>query len=245
MAETDETNLILECAFKIEQHVHYDLRLPERRGNGEAAPLLVALHGYSGSKKQMMREALGLAPEDFAVVSLQGVHQHLKERRAPDEPLRYGFGWLTNFRPEESTELHHRALLNVIEILAGDGSIDRSRVFLLGFSQSVALNYRFAFTYTKILRGIVGVCGGLPGDWDKSPRYKETNAAVLHLSGARDEFYPPARTNDYQNRLSMRAASVEARDYDAGHEITDRMREDVRAWLRRQCAASGDRTTKE
>jgi len=240
MAEHDDTNLILECAFKVEQYVHYDLRLPKPRSDGESAPLLIALHGYGGSKSQMMRDALEIAPENFAVVSLQGVHQHLKERRAPEEPLRYGFGWLTNFRPEESTELHHRALLDVVEILAEDGSIDRAHVFLLGFSQSVALNYRFAFTYTKILRGVVGICGGLPGDWDKSLRYKETRAAVLHLSGARDEFYPPARTNDYKNRLSTRAASVEVRDYDAGHEITDRMREDVRAWLQHQCGASSD-----
>lgn len=240
MAETDETQMILECAFKVEQHIHYDLRLPERRGDDESAPLLVALHGYGGSKKQMMREALKIAPEEFAVVSLQGVHQHLKERRAPDEPLRYGFGWLTNFRPEESTELHHRALLDLIEILTEDGSVDRKRVFLLGFSQSVALNYRFAFTHPAALCGVVGVCGGLPGDWEKSARYKKTRTAVFHLSGARDEFYPPARTSDYKERLLTRASSVEVKDYDAGHEITDVMREDVRAWLQRQqCSKSG------
>ncbi len=237
MAETSETDMILECAFKIEQYAHYDLRLPERRGVDESAPLLIALHGYGGSKKQMMREALKIAPEDFAIVSLQGVHQHLKERRAPDEPLRYGFGWLTNFRPEESTELHHRALLDVMEILVEDGSVDRRRVFLLGFSQSVALNYRFAFTHAMELRGVVGICGGLPGDWEKSARYKATRASVLHLSGARDEFYPAVRTSDYKERLSTRAANVEVRDYDAGHEITDQMRADVRLWLQQQSSA--------
>jgi predicted esterase len=55
---------------------------------------------------------------------------------------------------------------------------------------------------------------------------------VLHLAGARDEFYPPARVEDYAARLSERAQDVEFRSYDdAAHELTPAMREDVRAWL--------------
>jgi predicted esterase len=80
--------------------LHYDLQTA-----GPNAPLLIALHGYGANKRQMMREALQMVPEDFAIASLQGFYQHLKEPKEPDGPLRFGFGWLTNFHPEESIAL--------------------------------------------------------------------------------------------------------------------------------------------
>jgi phospholipase/carboxylesterase len=101
----------------------------------------------------------------------------------------------------------------------------------LGFSQSCALNYRFAFTHANRLRGVIGICGGIPGDWETNGDYKRTDASVLHLCGSRDEFYPPERVSAYGASLTERAPSVEVKSYDAGHEIVPEMREDVRAWL--------------
>ena len=219
--------LATDLSLKAEVRLYYDVWVPQ----SQPAPLLVALHGYGSNKGWMMREARGHAPEGFAVASLQGPHQHLKEAREPGGPLRYGFGWLTNFRPEESVALHHRAVLDLMGALVSRGVADAGRVFLMGFSQSCALNYRFAFTHREILRGVVGVCGGLPGDWDSSAVYGETAASVLHLSGTRDEFYPPERVAPYAERLRERAGDVEARAYDAGHEFVPAMRADVRAWL--------------
>ena len=207
--------------------LYYDLHLPETT----PAPLLIALHGYGAFKLQMMREARMMAPAEFAIASLQGFHQHLKEPKTPGGPMRFGFGWLTNFRPEESVAVHHRALLDLIEQLASEGSIDPSRVFLLGFSQSCALNYRFAFTHPDKLKGIIGICGGIPGDWDSNDNYKTTEAAVFHLSGTRDEFYTPDRVKNYEQQLRTRARDLTWKDYDAAHEITEKMREDVRPWI--------------
>jgi phospholipase/carboxylesterase len=218
---------VRERVLSLEINLHYDLHLPDTN----CAPLLIALHGYGASKRQMMREGRQMAPEGFAVAALQGFHQHIKEPRAPGGPLRFGFGWLTNFRPDESVALHHRALRNMISELVREGVADEKQVYLLGFSQTCALNFRLAFTYPAILRGVIGICGGLPGDWETSELYQPTDAAVLYLSGSRDEFYPPSRVSDYPARLGLRAREVEARSYDAGHEITPAMRHDVEVWL--------------
>ena len=212
--------------------LHYDLHAPSEPG----APLVVALHGYGSNKGWMMREARQFAPDGFAVAALQGPHQHLKEPREPGGPLRYGFGWLTNFRPEESIALHHRALLDLVSTLVGEGVADPRRVFLFGFSQSCALNYRFAFTHADALRGVVGCCGGLPGDFETNGAYRPTAASVLHVAGARDEFYPPARVAAYAARLGRRSRDVELKTYDAGHEFTPEVREGVRAWLAARAA---------
>jgi phospholipase/carboxylesterase len=220
-------SLTTDQTLPAETKLYYDLFAPEET----PAPLLVALHGYGSSKSWMMREARVHAPEGFAVAALQGPHQHWKEPREPGGPLRYGFGWLTNFHPEDSVALHHGALLSLIETLVAQNVARRDRVFLLGFSQSCALNYRFAFTHREALRGVIGICGGLPGDWEASDAYGPTRASVLHLQGTRDEFYPPARVSDYGERLRTRASDVEVRAYDCGHEFVPAMRGDVRAWL--------------
>ena len=208
-------------------NLYYDLHLPSTA----PAPLLIALHGYGANKRQMMREAQQMAPEGFAIASLQGFHQHIKEPREPGGPLRFGFGWLTNFRPEESVAVHHQALLDLTSRLIEDGVADSTRIFLLGFSQSCALNYRFAFTHPERLRGVIGICGGIPGDWDTNHGYRGSELNVFHLAGSRDEFYTPERVRDYETQLSTRARNVKFKSYDAAHEIVPQMREDVRQWL--------------
>jgi phospholipase/carboxylesterase len=217
----------MERNLTAETKLYYDVHLPAV----QPAPLLIALHGYGANKRQMMREALVLAPDGFAIASLQGFHQHIKEPREPGGPLRFGFGWLTNFRPEDSVAIHHQALWDLMQTLAGEGVADPERIFLLGFSQTCALNYRFAFTHPDHLRGVIGICGGIPGDWETSENYQPTKAAVLHLAGTRDEYYPPGRVADYEDRLRLRAQNVEFKSYEAAHEIVPAMREDVKAWL--------------
>ena len=70
-------------------------------------------------------------------------------------------------------DLHHRAVLDMADTLIDEGVADPKNIFLLGFSQTCALNYRFAFTHGKRLRGVIGICGGIPGDWKTSDRYKQ------------------------------------------------------------------------
>src|SRR4029079_14240202 len=113
-----QTDRILEARINL----YYDLRL----GTVSRAPLLIALHGYRANKGQKMREAQLMAPESFAIASGQGFHQHMKEPREAGGPLRFGFGWLTNFKSEESVAVHHRAMLDLIDILTGEGVADPS-----------------------------------------------------------------------------------------------------------------------
>jgi phospholipase/carboxylesterase len=219
--------LITDRTLQARINLYYDFQ----PGAAPAAPLLIALHGYGAFKEQIMLEAQQMAPDGFAIASLQGFHQHLKEPRQPGGPLRFGFGWLTGYRSEESIAVHHQALIDLIDNLAHEGVADPERVFLLGFSQSCALNYRFAFTHPERLRGAVGICGGLPGDWETSTVYRQAAIDVFHLAGTRDEYYPPQRVADYEKQLGTRARSVASKSYDAAHEIVATMRTDVKQWL--------------
>jgi len=217
----------LDRTLKAEINLYYDFKPAPK----SKAPLLIALHGYGANKRQMMREAQQIVPDNFAVASLQGFHQHIREPKEPRGPLRFGFGWLTNFKSGESVALHHRALQDLITALVASNKVDPERIFLLGFSQSCALNYRFAFTHPELLRGVIGIAGGLPGDWDTNTLYRAATFSVFHLAGATDEIYPPERCLNYERQLSTRARDVQFKTYDAGHEIVQKMRDDIKEWL--------------
>ncbi len=216
-----------DCSLQARLNLYYDFYTP---GN-KPAPLLIALHGYGANKRQMMREAKLMAPESFAIISLQAPYQHMRDPKEEGGPFRFGFGWVTNFRPEESHAIHHQALTDLIKAAVKEGVADPDRIFLLGFSQSCALNYRYAFTHPGTLRAVVGICGGIPSDWENNPSYQTIPADVMHLAGTRDEFYSPDRIRDYEQQLGTRARSVAFKSYDAVHEIVQEMRVDVKQWL--------------
>lgn len=225
--ESELEKRVEERSLPIEMRLYYDLS----RSGTIPAPLLIALHGYGANKRQMMREARQMAPPEFSIAAMQAFHQHMKEPKEAGGPLRFGFGWLTNFHPEESVAIHHQAVLDLIETLTAERVADAQNIFLLGFSQSCALNYRFAFTHPEVLRGVIGICGGLPGDWQTNQSYKKTDAAVFHLAGNQDEFYSPERVGDYAEQLRLRAADVTFKGYEGGHDFVPEMRGDIRAWL--------------
>jgi len=225
----NQENLQTDLSISVKINLYYDIYKPEKAE--KSAPLLITVHGYGAHKRYMLREARLIAPENFAVASLQAPHQHFRQT---DGGYKVGFGWLTDYKSEESVALHHQFLLDVIEKLAKDDSIDRKQIYLFGFSQACALNFRFAFTHPEILRGILGVCGGIPSDLETNKIYNPPNADVLYLYSRRDEFYPLEKFGKFDRKLKEFLPNYESKSYDATHEITDGMREDMGDWLRRR-----------
>ncbi len=220
-----ETDLHLTAEIKL----YYDLHIPENAAS--PAPLLVAVHGYGAHKHYMMREAKLVAPENFAIVSIQAPHQHF---RATGDGYKVGFGWLTDFKSEESVKIHQNFVADIIEKLAAESVIDAAQVYLFGFSQACALNFRFAFTHPEKVCGVVGICGGIPSDLETNQEYKKLNADVFYLYGDDDEFYPLEKFQIYEEKLKAVVPNLQSKRYAAKHIITDSMREDVREWLVRK-----------
>jgi predicted esterase len=222
MPEQEHTDLTV----KAEIDLYYDLYVPD---GAKSAPLLIAVHGYGAHKRYMMREARLVAPDNFVTASIQAPHPHY--RPMEDGGYRTGYGWLSSENPEPHIRLHHKFVLDVIDKLAGDGLIDREQVFMFGFSQACALNFRFAFTYPDVLRGIIGVCGGIPGDLDTNAIYKPFSAETFYLYGDDDEFYTQEQLAGFNEKLAALLPKYRSKHYEAKHEMTQDMRKDIGQFL--------------
>lgn len=235
MAEVTERKIVQQFPC------YYDLYVPE---GGKPKPLVIALHGYGGDKSSMMRLMRRILRDgedgacDYIIACLQGPHQHLVMPTEESPNLGYGFGWLSNFKPEESVEMHHRLIREIIETLTSAGEADASRVFLLGFSQASGANFRFAFTHGDLIRGVVAVCGGIPGDWETEGKYQSGVVDVLYIAAERDQYYTPDRMRRNAESLRRRARSVELRFFDAGHEVPRESYAAIDEWLTRQAGRS-------
>jgi phospholipase/carboxylesterase len=211
---------------------HYLVSVPERAVSG-TRPLLVALHGYGGDMSSMLRLAQAVAGEEVVSASLQGPHQFWFPT-VDAEPRWVGFGWLTPFHPARSQERHHEFVLRVIDEAISSHCCDPDRVFLMGFSQACALNFRFAFRWPQKLRGVISVCGGLPSDLD-NPDYRPFKGGIFHAAATRDQFYAIEKARAFPEVLRCYSPDVTFREYDSTHVFPRRALPDIRRWILDRC----------
>jgi phospholipase/carboxylesterase len=216
----------VERAFTARLDCHFLLRRPDVVD--ARTPLVVALHGFGAGPEVMLALTARLFSEPPVIASLQGPYQFFREASTRD----VGYGWITSRRPAESIRLHHDMVSHVLDAVGRECGIPPPRRLLVGFSQSVSLNYRFAATCPSAVRGVIAICGGLPGDWEHG-NWKPVTAAVLHIARRQDEHYPPEVTEHYPDRLRLRAADVEFHLIEGGHHVPSSGAAIVDPWLHR------------
>ena len=216
----------LDRSFSARLDCHYLLQTPDRID--KRTPLVVTLHGFGGNPEAMLKMTERLFEVPPVIAALQGPYQFFLSAAARE----VGYGWITNRRPAESIRLHHEMVFHVLEEVGSESAIPKDRRVLVGFSQAVALNYRFAMSWPDAVRGVTAICGGLPGDWGSGPDQPIT-ASVLHIAARQDEYYPPSVTESYLEKLRQHATAVEFHLMDGGHRMPSGGAAIVAPWMRR------------
>jgi len=208
----------------------YLLRVPEHVTG--TTPLVVAVHGYGMNAKLMLRLTSRMVGDDAVLASIEAPNQYHLSRPGPDAEV--GYHWGTREHWASSIRLHHEMVLRVLHDVRQRFEIPAARSILVGFSQPVGLNYRFAATWKEEVRGVIGVCGGVPKDWEQRD-YGPVPAALLHIAREEDEFYPADVARGFPDRLRVYAADVEFHMLPGAHRFPSQAGEMVRAWIRRVC----------
>lgn len=193
-----------------------------------SALLWMVVHGYAMNAAQMLDLSLLVLGKDQLVVSVQAPHHFYPDQRKPD----VGYNWGTRNHGTASIRMHHEMIRCVRREMQGRYGIPPSRTVLLGYSQPVGYNYRFAATYPDEVRGVVGICGGVPKDWETGD-YGKIAASVLHIARNEDEFFPPTVTMDYERKLRTRADDVQFEMLPGGHRFPSKAAPVIAAWRQR------------
>jgi phospholipase/carboxylesterase len=194
-----------------------------------SSTLLVAtLHGFGANPEAMLRLTGGVVGDRHVIASLQAPSQFFLSQNSTD----VGYCWATHKHPDSSVRLHHDMLLYVLDEAGREYGIPPERRVLVGFSQPVGMNYRFAATHPAAVRGVVGICGGIPKNWEEGP-YQKVSASLLHIARHEDEYYRAMVTERYPEQLRLRADDVEFHMMQGGHRFPSKSAPIVEQWLKR------------
>ena len=213
-------------SFDIRLDCHYLLHAPPAASD----LAVIALHGYGMSAETMMRLVVPTLDNTQVVISLQAPHQHYQGEGPRSGIAAYNWG-IRQHHPE-SVRMHHEMVLRVVEDIGKRFGISPKRCVLLGFSQPVGLNYRFVGTHPDAVGGVIGICGGVPKDWEEN-KYRDFATPLLHIARDQDEFFPVATVAGFRDRLLHHASQVEFHLLPGAHRYPTAAKEIVREWLKR------------
>jgi predicted esterase len=215
------------CTFAARLDCHYLLSAPEAIDSRTA--LVVTLHGYGQTPEVMLPLTRKLVGSKHVIASLEGPNRFFL-REQPEAQI--GVCWNTKRHSASGIRLHHDMVQHVLSEAGREFAIPPERRILVGFSQPVAMNYRFAATCPNAVAGVLGICGGLPGDWE-SGTYQPVTAAILHIAGRQYHFYAASVTEQYAGRLRLRVRDVEFHLVEGGHRVPSKADVIVKGWLDR------------
>lgn len=163
---------------------HFRLYLPTTLREGEAAPLLIALHGGLGTSEQFaansgfdeLAEANG-----FAVVYPDGI------RAVPNRPGLQTWNGGYCCGPAARQDVDDVGFVNfLIDLLSERFAVDATRIYAAGHSNGAIMAYRLACELSDRIAAI-GVQAGSLGIDDCRP---SKSVSVLHIHGLADTNHP-------------------------------------------------------
>ena len=225
---------IIEDSVPVSVRMHLLAHVPEGPG---PFPVLLGLHGYAMRAKPFLGLMRQFAPEGFLLVSMQGPHSAFVPGAELSAAGERGYHWGVSDMPIDNQEGHRACLAAAIRWAVERGG-EVSRISLCGFSQPCAHNYRASLDppHGRPFRALVGLCGGLPGDWverDEEPvgAVLSRETAALHVSTRSDPYYPAERIAPFQPMLSKRYRIARHAKYEGAHRAPSAAFSEIREFL--------------
>ena len=123
-------------------------------------------------------------------------------------------------------------LTNFIDYACEEYPVDKSQLFLLGFSQGAILSMTLGLALGDRIKGIVALSGYIPGFVKEEYDIKPVNQVSLFIShGEFDQVLPfewGKANNEYFKELG---SDVTFKTYPEGHTVSQQNYEDFTKWL--------------
>lgn len=207
------------------------VRTPAEYDPEDTYPLVIALHGRGGEPSRFVSAGLGSLPSAFICAGLQAPY-------ALPGAGSVGYGWWLRDPGEPrvrdtSLELTQEYVAKAAERLRAMYPV--SKVYLLGFSEGGALAYNVGIRHHSLFDGVVCFGGWLDTEViaeDQIAKAKDLRVFVAH--GWEDPavgFEAAVRAKDL---LTGHGYDVTFHAFDGGHEVPDKVLNEVAGWLKNQ-----------
>ena len=202
----------------------------EPEGDGPH-PTVLALHGWGASGMDLLSIAPYLCSGRFLVICPQGSIE------VPLGPGAVGYGWfpLSLDAPPDVPAIL-AATDNVRLFLDGCATrhpIDPRKLVVLGFSQGGVMAYGLAFAAPERYSAVAVLSSWLPQEFvNTSPNIANSQyPPMLIQHGLHDELIEVDRARQSIETLRSLRIPVTYREYEMGHEISQRSLADLSVWL--------------
>jgi len=200
--------------------------IPPRRPIAGAAPAIILLHGRGSDENDLL-----------------GLSDHLDARLAVFSvraPIPFEFGGFTYFQLNEDGTAHREEFLASYERLMGfvDGvaalpEVERTRIYLMGFSMGTIMSYALALTRPEKFAGVVAQSGFVRDHPDLVYQWKGLATCPFIIThGTYDPILPISLARETKELFVKSNAKVVYKEYPMGHEINGESLADVVAWLK-------------
>ncbi len=193
--------------------------------------LVMTLHGYGQNPEDMLRLTRIVVGKDKIIAALAGPNEQFLTPNLAASPI--GYNWGTRNHWTEAIAMHSSMVDSVrLQLMARFG-IPVGRTILMGYSQSVGLNYRYVGTYPTAFGGVIAICGGVPKDWEEPGKYQPITAPILHIARDQDEFFPVAVASGFEQRLKVHAQDVTFQMMEGQHRFPSKAGALIEPWIAR------------
>lgn len=180
-----------------DKEMEYSLFVPSTYTKEKKTPLLVALHGMGGTPQQILRSRglTDLAEKDgYIVVAPMGYNS----RGWYGVRGGGGFG-RRNDDPPNLRELSEKDVMNVLNLVRKEFSIDEKRIYLLGHSMGGAGVWHLGMKYPDLWAGLAPIAPAVFGRPNGLDKIK--HIPVIVVQGDKDTMVPVERTRRWVEKL--------------------------------------------
>ncbi len=217
---------------RFETATQYRLLVPPGPAPAGGRPVVVALHGMGMNAEQFRLILNDLTIPPAVWIFPDGVYPYEIRK---DGAITIGHAWYIydgNEEPFRSTMTRSADyILKLVDEMAERVTIDRSRVFLLGYSQGAYTAFHTALTHLDRVAGVVAIHGRMKAEFVTEELGGDRKIPVLVVAGEKDKAITVERARESYEILKENGFPAEFRSFPVGHMVRAVEVDAVRTWL--------------
>src|SRR5262245_57955814 len=195
------------------KEMEYALFVPSTYDKAKKSPLMVALHGLGSNPQQIMRYV--------GLTDLAEKHGYIVVA-----PMGYNSGgWYgasvpfkKKMEPENLSELSEKDVMNVLEIVRKDYSIDPDRIYLMGHSMGGGGTWHLGTKYPDLWAGLAPIAPAIFRPATDVEKIK--HIPVILIQGDKDNLVPVAGARRWAEQMKKLEMTYEYIEVAGGDHVT-------------------------